>query len=99
MNDLLRDGIKLIYKLVFLVPKILMNCYCELKLYIIPIEENQYKITSVQGHTAEYPSTSNIISCSQATISLDMYILYTLFHTANIHKLITKTILRIDTIK
>jgi hypothetical protein len=61
-----------------------MNCYCELKLYIIPIEENQYKITSVQGHTAEYPSTySNIISCSPATISLNMYILYTLFHMAN----------------
>ena len=76
-----------------------MNCYCELKLYIIPIEENQYKITSVQGHTAEYPSTSNIISCSPATSYFTGYVYTTLIASANIHKLITKTILRIDTIK
>ena len=46
-----------IYKLVFLAPKILRNCYCELKLYIIPIEENQYKITSVQGNTGRFKET------------------------------------------
>jgi hypothetical protein len=45
------------YKLVFLVPKILKNCYCELKLYIIPIEENQDKITSVQGNTGRFKAT------------------------------------------
>ena len=43
---------------VFLVPKILKNCYCELKLYIIPTEENQKKITSVQGNTGRFKATT-----------------------------------------
>jgi hypothetical protein len=47
---------------VFLVPKILKNCYCELKLYIIPIEQNQYKITSVQGNTGRFKATIKITS-------------------------------------
>jgi hypothetical protein len=42
---------------VFLVPKILKNCYCELKLYTIPIEKNQYKITSVQGNIGRFKAT------------------------------------------
>jgi hypothetical protein len=56
MNDLLRDAI-VNYKLVLLVSKTLKNCYCELKLHIILIEENQDKITSVQGNTGRFKAT------------------------------------------
>jgi hypothetical protein len=40
---------------VFLVPKILKNCYCELK-------ENQKKITSVQGNTGRFKQPSRPLS-------------------------------------
>jgi hypothetical protein len=60
MNDLLRDAIVN-----------LQTCFSgsentpelfsyELKLYIIPIEENQDKITSVQGNTGRFKATTDL---------------------------------------
>ena len=63
-----------IYKVVSLVPKILKNCYCELKLYIIPIEEKEI----FQNTRPLVASRLVVISYHvqpATTISLDTYII------------------------
>ena len=60
MNDLLRDAIinlQTCFSGSENTQELLLRV--NLKLYIIPIEENQDKITSVQGNTGRFKATIN----------------------------------------